>query len=137
MPFCQCWVSHILLSDLQISSVAGLSLGNERSLLVCPIHIQNNNTSYFPVGDPSTETLPSGHHKYANHTCCIQSYSAASLGFRSRFLSCGQRVRLEWKDAGFYYAATPPSDTVSKSINSRHSCGSYLIPRAFIRPSTS
>jgi len=43
---------------------------SSKSLLGCPIHIKNSNTSYIPVGDPSTETLPSGHHKYASHTCC-------------------------------------------------------------------
>jgi hypothetical protein len=55
-------------------------------LLGCPIHVKNGNTSYIPVGDPSTGTLPSGHHKYASHTCCIQAYSATALGF-CRFLS--------------------------------------------------
>jgi hypothetical protein len=32
------------------------------------------------------------------------------------FLSSGLRVRLEWTDVGFHYAATPPSDSVSKSL---------------------
>ena len=76
-------------------------------------HKKNRNTSYIPVADPSTP--PSGHHKYASHTCCIQAYSAAALGFR-RFLSCRQRVRLEWMDVGFHYAATPPSDSISRSL---------------------
>jgi hypothetical protein len=76
-------------------------------LLGCFIHIKNSNTSYIPIGDPSTETLPSGDHKYASHTCCIQAYSAAALGFRS-FLSCGQHVRLEWMDVGFRYATRLP-----------------------------
>ena len=90
-------VAHSFLRSSEISSEAILSSGNAKSLLGCSIHIKNSNTSYIPVGDPSTETLPSGHHKYASHTCCVQAYSAAALGFR-RFLSCGQRVRLEWMD---------------------------------------
>ena len=115
-----------------------LSSGNAKSLLGCPIHIKKQQYFKHPrCGDPSTETLPSGHHKYANQTCCFQAYSAAALGFR-RFLSCEQRVRPEWMDGGFHYAATLPSDSsFEESINSRHSCGSCLIPRAFIRPSAS
>jgi hypothetical protein len=108
-------VAHSSLRPSEISTEASLSSGNAKSLLGCPIHIKNNNTSFIPVGDPSTETLPSGHHKYTSHTCCIQVYSAAALGFRM-FLSCGQRVRLEWMDGGFHYTATPPSDSVSKSL---------------------
>jgi hypothetical protein len=67
------------------------------------------------TGDPSTETLPSDHHKYASHICCIQTYSAPALGFR-RFLSCGQLVRLDWIDFSFSYVATPPSESVSKNL---------------------
>jgi hypothetical protein len=32
------------------------------------------------------------------------------------FLSCGQRVELEWMDVVFHYAAKPSSDSVSKSL---------------------
>ena len=108
-------VAHSSLRPSEISSEASLSSGNAKCLLVCPIHIQNSNTSCIPVGDPPTETLHSGHHKYASHTCCIQVFTAAALGFRG-FLSCGQRVRLEWMDVGFHYAATLPSDSISKSL---------------------
>ena len=115
MPFCR--VLHILLTrPSETSSEASLSSSNAKSLLGCPIPIKkNSNTSYIPVADPSTETLPSSHHKYANHTCCIKAYSAADLGFRG-FLSCGQHVRLEWMDVGFHYAAKLPLDSVSKSL---------------------
>jgi len=108
-------VAHSSMRPSEISSEANLSSGNAKSLLGCPIHIKNSNTSYFPVGEPSTETLPSGNHKYASHTCCIEAYTAAALGFH-RFLSCGQHVRLEWIDVVFHYAATSPSDSVSKSL---------------------
>jgi len=114
VPFCQCWALHILLSDLQIFPLRPVSLQVMQSLCsAVPFththththtHTKTSNTSYIPVADPSTETLPSGHHKNASHTCCIQDYSAAALGFR-RFLSCGQRVWLEWMDVGFHYAA--------------------------------
>jgi len=108
-------VAHSSLRSSEISCEASLSSRNVESLLGCPINIKNSNTSCIPVGDPSTQALPSGHHKYASHTRCIQAYSAAALGL-NRFLSCGQRVRLEWMDVGFHYAATPPSDSVSKSL---------------------
>ena len=121
----------------EFSSEASLSSGNAKSSLGCPIHIKNSNTSYIPVGEPSTDTLPSGHHKYASHTCCSQAYSAAALGFH-RILSCGQRVRMEWMDVGFHYATnTAFRLSFDESINSRHSWGSCLIPRVFIRPSAS
>jgi hypothetical protein len=45
----------------------------------------------------------------------IQAYSASALGFH-RFLSYGQRVRLEWMDIDFHYAVTKPSELVSKSL---------------------
>ena len=108
-------VAHFSLRPLENSSEANVSSGNEKYLLLCPIHIQNSNTSYILIGDPLTETLLSGHHKYASHSCCIQAFSAAALDFH-RFLSCGQRVRLEWMDVGLHYAGTPPSDSVSKSL---------------------
>ena len=88
-------VVHSSLWPSELSSEASLSSGNAKSLLGSPIHIKYSNTSYIQVGEPSTETLPSGHHKYTSRTCCIEAYSAAALGFR-RFLSCGQRVQLEW-----------------------------------------
>jgi hypothetical protein len=84
-------------------------------LLGSPIDIKNNNTFYIPVGDPSTDTLPSGHHRYAMPTCCIQAYSTGALGFHM-LPSCGQRVQLEWMDDVFHYAATLLSDSVSKSL---------------------
>ena len=116
MSFCQCWVLHILLSDLQRFPLRPVSLSRQCNVFARVSHShKNSNTSYIPVGDPSTKTLPSGHHKYASHTCCIQAYSAAALGLH-RFLSCGQRVRLELLDAGFHCAATPPSEPVSKSL---------------------
>ena len=108
-------VAHSSIWPSEISSEAILSSSNVKSLLDCPNHIKSSNTSYIPVGDPSTETLPSGHHNYASHTCCIQTYSAAALGFLT-FRSCGQRVRLEWMDVVFHCAATPPSGLVSKSL---------------------
>ena len=130
-------VAHSSLRPSEISSEASLSSGNAKSLLGSPIHIKNSNTSYIPVGDPSSETLPSGHHKYASHTCCIQAYSAPALDFR-RFLSYGQRVRLNWMDVCFPLCSnTAFRLSFEESINSRHSCGSCLIPRAFIRPSAS
>jgi len=55
-------VAHSSLRPSEISSEASLSSGNAKSLLGCPIHIKNSNTSYIPVADPSTESLPSGHH---------------------------------------------------------------------------
>ena len=108
-------VAYSSIRPSEVSSEASISLGNSKFLLGCPIHIKNRNTSYILVEDPSTETLPSGHHTYASHTCCIQTYSAAALGFH-RFLSCRQLIRLDWMDVVFHYAATPPSDTVSKSL---------------------
>jgi len=88
-------VAHSFLRPSQISFDASLSSCNAEYLLGSPIHINYSNTSYIQVGEPSTETLPSGHHKYASRTCCIEAYSAAALGFH-RFLACGQRVQLEW-----------------------------------------
>jgi hypothetical protein len=78
-------IAHFSIRTSEISSEASPSSGNAKSLLSCPFHMKNSNTSYIPVGDPSTKTLPSGHHKYASHTCCIQAYSAAALGFRRFF----------------------------------------------------
>jgi len=105
--------AHPSLRTSVFSSEASLSSGNANSLLGCPIHIKKS--SHFHFGDPSTKTLPSGHHGYDSHACCIQAYSAAALVFRM-FLSCGQRVELEWMDVVFHYLAKPSSDTVSKSL---------------------
>ena len=129
MPFCQCWMLHILLSDLQSFPLRPVC--NAKSLLGSPIHIKYSNTSYIPVGEPSTETLSSGHHNYASHTCCIQAYSAAALGFR-RLLSCGQRVRLEWTMLCCFPLCSNNAFRLSceEFINSRHSCGSCLIHQA-------
>jgi len=77
-------VAHPSLRPSEISSEASLSLGNAKSLLGCLIHIKNSNTSYIPVGDLSSETLPSGHHKYASHTAVfklIQQLLFVFLGF--------------------------------------------------------
>ena len=106
-------VAHSSIRHSEISSKASLSSSNAKSLFGCPIHIK---TAILRISHLEThQQRPSDHQKYARHTCCIQTYSAAALGFR-RFISCGQRVRLEWVDVGFHYAATPPSDTVSKSL---------------------
>jgi hypothetical protein len=85
-------------------------------LFGCPIHTKkNSNTSYIPVGDPSTETTTSrGHHKKASHTCGIQTYSVAALGF-CRFLLCGQGVWLEWMDV-VSIMHQQFSNSVSKSL---------------------
>jgi hypothetical protein len=108
-------VAHSSIRPSEISSEDSLSSGSAKSLLGCPIHLKNRNTSFIPVEDPSTETLPSGHHEYVSHTCFIQAYSTTALSFRG-FLSCTQCVLLEWMDIGFHYAATPTSDTDSKSL---------------------
>ena len=55
-------VAHPSLRPSEISSEANLSTRNAKSLLGCPILVKNSNTSFIPVGDPSTETLPSGHY---------------------------------------------------------------------------
>jgi hypothetical protein len=128
-------VPHSSLRPSEISSEASLSSGNVIYLLGCPIHIKNSNSPYIPVGDPSAGTQPSVHHKYASHTCCIQAYSAAALGF-PRFLSCGQFVRLEGMGVFFPLCSnTAFRLSFEEPIKSRHSCGSCLIPRAFIRTS--
>jgi len=129
--------AHPSLRPSEISSEPILSLGNAKPLLSCPIHIKNSNTSYIPVGDPSSETLPLGHHTYASHICCIQAYSAAVLDFRRFFfkwtacqtgtdgcslpLCINTAFRLSFKE----------------TINSHLLWGSCMIPRAFIRSPTS
>ena len=51
-------VAHSSLRPSEMSSEVSLFSGNAKSLLGCPIHIKNSNTSFIPVGDLPTEALP-------------------------------------------------------------------------------